>query len=109
MPGRDRGKFSHNARMNASRWPDATGRRRACTLPAQIDALNRHRSHGEPAITVQNVKVKDGGNAIIGNVTQHASVIASDNNPASAARNAAKASRARRRQNSADAGRDAQA
>ncbi|MVT68378.1 hypothetical protein GPL21_25100 [Bradyrhizobium pachyrhizi] len=92
MPGRDRGKFSPNARMNASRWPDATGRRLARTFPAQIDAVNRHRSHGEPAITVQIVKVKDGGNAIVGNVTQHASVIVSDNNPASAARNAPKAS-----------------
>jgi hypothetical protein len=30
-----------------------------------------------PAITVQNVKVEDGGKAIVGNVTQHASVIVS--------------------------------
>ncbi|OIM88557.1 hypothetical protein BLN97_45270, partial [Bradyrhizobium elkanii] len=51
--------------------------RLARTFPAQIEALNRHRSHGEPAITVQNVKVEDGGNAIVGNVTQHASVIVS--------------------------------
>ena len=41
-------------------------------------ALNRYRSHGEPAITVQNVSVGDGGKAIVGNVTQHASVIVSD-------------------------------
>ncbi|MHC1945241.1 hypothetical protein IF803_12725 [Bradyrhizobium sp. UFLA06-06] len=81
--------------------------RLARTFPAQIEALNRHRSHGEPAITVQNVKVEDGGNAIVGNVTQHASVIVSDNSPASAARNAPKAAGARRRRNSADAGRDA--
>ena len=38
----------------------------------------RYRSHGEPAITVQNVSVGDGGNAIVGNVTQHARVIVSD-------------------------------
>ncbi|MFK4979932.1 hypothetical protein, partial [Klebsiella pneumoniae] len=44
--------------------------RLARTFPAQIEALNRYRSHGEPAITVQNVKVEDGGNAIVGNVTQ---------------------------------------
>ena len=31
--------------------------RLARTFPAQIEALNRHRSHGEPAITVQNVSV----------------------------------------------------
>ncbi|MGN8544392.1 hypothetical protein ACQPTN_04885 [Bradyrhizobium sp. 13971] len=83
--------------------------RLARTFPAQIEALNRHRSHGEPAITVQNVKVEDGGNAIVGNVTQHASVIVSDNNPVSAARTAPKAAGSSRRRNSADAGRDAQA
>ncbi len=70
--------------------------RLARTFPAQIEALNRYRSHGEPAITVQNVKVEDGGKAIVGNVTQHASVIVSDKNPASAARKAPNASRSRR-------------
>src|SRR3954453_2793527 len=64
--------------------------RLARTFPAQIEALNRYRSHGEPAVTVQNVKVEDGGKAIVGNVTQHASVIVSDT-PASAARNSPKA------------------
>ncbi|WOH83064.1 hypothetical protein RX327_07920 [Bradyrhizobium sp. BEA-2-5] len=83
--------------------------RLARTFPAQIDALNRHRSHGEPAITVQNVNVQDGGSAIVGNVTQHANVIVSDNSPASAARNAPKAVGSRRRRNSADVGRDAKA
>jgi hypothetical protein len=52
--------------------------RLARTFPAQMEALNRYRSHGEPAITVQNVSVGDGGKAIVGNVTQHASVIVSD-------------------------------
>ena len=70
--------------------------RLARTFPAQIEALNRYRSHGEPAITVQNVSVGDGGKAIVGNVTQHASVIVSDRNPASAARKAPKASRSRK-------------
>ena len=83
--------------------------RLARTFPAQIDALNRHRSHGEPAITVQNVSVGDGGKAIVGNVTQHASVIVSDKNPASAARNASKAAGSRRRRDSADAKREGQA
>ncbi|WP_338828776.1 hypothetical protein [Bradyrhizobium sp. 27S5] len=82
--------------------------RLARTFPAQIEALNRHRSHGEPAITVQNVKVEDGGKAIVGNVTQHASVIVSDKNPASAAR-APKAAGSRRKNDSADARQDAQA
>ena len=66
---------------------DSAGRalgRLARTFPAQIEALNRHRNNGEPAITVQNVSVQDGGKAIVGNVTQHASVIVSDNSPAPA-------------------------
>ena len=48
--------------------------RLARTFPAQIEALNRYRSQGEPAITVQNASV-GGGKAIVGNVTQHASVM----------------------------------
>jgi len=64
---------------------DSAGRalgRLARTFPAQIEALNRYRNNGEPAITVQNVSVGDGGKAIVGNVTQHASVIVSDKRPA---------------------------
>jgi hypothetical protein len=83
--------------------------RLARTFPAQIEALNRYRSQGEPAaITVQNVSVGDGGKAIVGNVTQHARVIVSDNNPASAARNAPKGSGSRRAHDSADAKQEAQ-
>jgi hypothetical protein len=51
--------------------------RLARTFAAQIEALNRYRNHDEPAITVQNVSVGDGGKAIVGNVTRHASVIVS--------------------------------
>ena len=83
--------------------------RLARTFPAQIEALNRYRSHGEPAVTVQNVKVEDGGNAIVGNVTQHASVIVSDKKPAPAARKASKAAGSRRRSAPATARREAQA
>jgi hypothetical protein len=83
--------------------------RLARTFPAQIEALNRYRSQGEPAITVQNVSVGDGGKAIVGNVTQHARVIVSDQNPGSAAQNAPKAARSRRRRGSAEAKREAQA
>ena len=82
--------------------------RLARTFPAQIDALNRYRSQGEPAITVQNVSVGDGGKAIVGNVTQHASVIVSDKGPTSATRKT-KAADSRRRPASADARRQAQA
>ena len=68
---------------------DSAGRalgRLARTFPAQIEALNRYRSKSEPAITVQNVSVGDGGNAIVGNVTQHAQVMVSDQRPAAAGR-----------------------
>src|ERR1700722_10358637 len=75
--------------------------RLANTFPAQIEALNRYRSQGEPAITVQNVSVGYGGKAIVGNVTQHARVIVSDKNAGSAAQHAPKAARARRRRDSA--------
>ena len=63
---------------------DSAGRalgRLARTFPAQMEALNRYRNNGEPAITVQNVSVGDGGKAIVGNVTQHASVIVSGQAP----------------------------
>jgi hypothetical protein len=66
---------------------DSAGRalgRLARTFPAQIEALNRYRNNGEPAVTVQNVSVGDGGKAIVGNVTQHASVIVSDKSGATA-------------------------
>ncbi|WP_028350270.1 hypothetical protein [Bradyrhizobium murdochi] len=83
--------------------------RLARTFPAQIEALNRYRSQGEPAITVQNVSVGDGGKAIVGNVTQHARVIVADKNEASAARNSPKAAGSRRRPASACYKREAQA
>jgi hypothetical protein len=82
--------------------------RLARTFPAQIDALNRYRSRSEPAITVQNVSVGDGGKAIVGNVTQHASVIVKDKRPASARRKA-KAAGSGRRCETADAERKAEA
>jgi len=66
-------------------WHDSAGRalaRLARTFPAQIEALNRYRNQGEPAITVQNVSVQDGGKAIVGNVTQHTRVVAPDHGAA---------------------------
>jgi hypothetical protein len=77
--------------------------RLARTFPAQMEALNRHRSHGEPAITVQNVSVGDGGRAIVGNVTQHASVVVSDNGGATAATDAPRRDRRASKQNAVDA------
>lgn len=100
----------HLATANDTAQHDSAARalgRLARTFPAQIDALNRYRSHGEPAITVQNVSVGDGGNAIVGNVTQHASVIVSDRDKAFAARKAAKAARRKRNRERADARREA--
>ena len=68
----------HLARAEDLAQHDSAARalgRLARTFPAQIDALTRYRSQNEPVITVQNVSVADGGKAIVGNVTQHASVI----------------------------------
>ena len=93
---------------------DSAGRalgRLVRTFPAQMEALNRYRNNGEPAITVQNVSVQDGGKAIVANVTQHASVIVSDNSPAPAATDIRRASmpdRGAQQHDPVDAGRGAQ-
>lgn len=81
--------------------------RLARTFPAQIDALTRYRSRGEPAITVQNVSVGDGGKAIVGNVTQHASVIVKEKN--TAARRANKVAGDKDQHEDADGEQEAQA
>jgi hypothetical protein len=86
--------------------------RLARTFPAQVEALNRYRNNGEPAITVQNVSVGDGGKAIVGNVTQHASVLVTDKCGATAAaddRMHAGPDRGARKHDSVDARRQAQA
>jgi hypothetical protein len=94
---------------------DSAGRvlgRLARTFPAQIEALNRYRQNGEPAITVQNVSVADGGKAIVGNVTQYRSVIVSDNGGATTVTDALRVARPRRgarKRDSVDAKRAAQA
>jgi len=93
---------------------DSAGRalgRLARTFPAQMEALNRYRNNGEPAITVQNVSVQDGGKAIVGNVTQHANVVVSDKSPAPAVtdeRMVAMPDRGAQQHDPVDAGRGAQ-
>jgi hypothetical protein len=42
----------------------------ARTFAAQTEALKRYRSGGEPNVTVRQLSVSDGGQAIVGNVTQ---------------------------------------
>ena len=42
----------------------------ARTFTTQMEALKRYRSGGEQKVTVQHVSVSDGGQAIVGNVTQ---------------------------------------
>lgn len=56
--------------------------RLARTFAAQTEALSRYRSNGERAITVRNLSVQDGGRAIVGNITQHASLIVAEPNAA---------------------------
>ena len=43
----------------------------ARTFTAQVEALKRYRSTGEQKVTVQHVSVSQGGQAIVGNVTQN--------------------------------------
>ena len=43
------------------------------TFTSQMEALKRYRTGGEQKVTVQHVTVSEGGNAIVGNVTQAAS------------------------------------
>ena len=40
------------------------------TFTAQVEALNKYRSKGQQKITVQHVNVENGGQAIVGDVTQ---------------------------------------
>jgi hypothetical protein len=54
------------------------------TFAAQMEALNRHRSNGERQIVVQNLSVQDGGKAIVGNVTHHATMTVEDASAADA-------------------------
>jgi hypothetical protein len=51
------------------------------TFAAQVEALSRHRSSDERAITVKNLSVQDGGHAIVGNVMQHANVLVAEAEP----------------------------
>ena len=42
----------------------------ARTFTTQMEAFKRYRSGGEQKVTVQHMSVSDGGQAIVGNVTQ---------------------------------------
>jgi hypothetical protein len=44
----------------------------ARTFTTQLEALKRYRTGGEQKVTVQHVSVSEGGQAIVGNVTQAA-------------------------------------
>jgi hypothetical protein len=66
----------HRARLELARayhsrtaW-SAPATSLARTFASQMQALKRYRTGGEQKLTVQNVSVNDGGQAIVGNVTQ---------------------------------------
>jgi hypothetical protein len=50
----------------------ATATKLARTFTAQMEALKRYRTGGEQKVTVQHVSVGEGGQAIVGTVTQNA-------------------------------------
>ena len=51
----------------------------ARTFTTQMDALKRYRTSGEQKVTVRHVSVNEGGQAIVGNVTQGADKTALEN------------------------------
>jgi hypothetical protein len=55
----------------------------ARTFAMQMETLKRYRTGGEQKVTVQHVSVQEGGQAIVGNVTQAAPKRAADSPPAS--------------------------
>ena len=55
----------------------------ARTFTTQMEALKRYRTGGEQKVTVQHVSVSEGGQAIVGNVTQGPRETARDKIPAS--------------------------
>jgi hypothetical protein len=55
----------------------------ARTFAMQMEALKRYRTGGEQKVTVQHVSVQEGGQAIVGNVTQAAAKTAADTAPVS--------------------------
>jgi hypothetical protein len=52
------------------------------TFATQMEALKRYRTGGEQKVTVQHVSVSEGGQAIVGNVTQAQRENAPDNKAA---------------------------
>jgi hypothetical protein len=50
-----------------------------------LEGIKRYRSNGEQAVTVQNVSVKDGGQAIVGNVTRNVPAVSTDKSAVSPA------------------------
>jgi hypothetical protein len=53
----------------------------ARTFTAQMEALKRYRTAGEQKVTVQHVSVSEGGQAIVGNVTQNPREAAPEKTP----------------------------
>jgi hypothetical protein len=54
----------------------------ARTFALQMETLKRYRTGGEQKVTVQHVSVSEGGQAIVGNVTQSPSKAAPESAPA---------------------------
>ena len=53
----------------------------ARTFTAQVEALKRYRTGGEQKVTVQHVSVNEGGQAIVGHVTQNPRAAAPEKTP----------------------------
>src|SRR3954465_3488536 len=63
-------RFNHVDNIAQQDSAERTFNKLARTFATQMEALKRYRTGGEQKVTVQHVSVKEGGQAIVGNVTQ---------------------------------------
>jgi hypothetical protein len=69
-------RLAHPGNLPEEESAERALNRLARTFAAQIEAFNRHRSGGGQNVTVQNVSISEGSQAIVGNVTHSAGEIA---------------------------------
>jgi hypothetical protein len=69
-------RLAHPGNLPEEEIAERALNRLARTFAAQIEAFNRHRSGGGQNVTVQNVSISEGSQAIVGNVTHSPGEIA---------------------------------
>ena len=64
------GRLAHSETIEQQDSAERAFNKLARTFTTQMEALKRYRTGGEQKVTVQHVSVSEGGQAIVGNVTQ---------------------------------------